>query len=166
MKFINSIKDKINLVSNKINDVKNKINDFKQKASNSIFVKIAYWFFMIFLWWPIKYTMILSKYTMILSYYLMIWPFLKILSIESESPNFSSPNTGKNINDTQTQKSTSALRGWEIQTYESNYWVRRTSGNDASANYISHRVQEIKNQNQGKRTRAIYTDTKQVIDIA
>lgn len=159
MGFFKSIKKNIDLVRNKINEIKQKIDNLKQTVKESTFAKIAYWFFMICFWWPVKYSFLFL-------YYVGIWPFIKLLGgVSSSDLNFSS--SSKNINDKMAPSSTaSSYKSWKIQVYQGSYWEDRASGNDPNPNYISHRVETIKKQNGGKKTRAIYRDSGQVIDIS
>ena len=135
-----------------------------QAISKSMPVKIIYYFFRYFLWLPFKYSMLLCYYT-------IVWPFLKILSFASESTEssessiFSNINTSNTVTPNKTQESRSSTTNYEIQTWEGSYWVTRRSGNSGST-IMSHEVGTVKEQNSGKRTRAISRDTGQVLDIA
>jgi len=159
MEFFKNIKKNIDLIRNKINEIKQKIDNLKQAAKDSIFTKIAYWFFMISFWWPVKYSFLFL-------YYVGIWPFIKLLGgVSSSDINFSS--SSRNPDDEMTSSSTtSSNKKWKIQVHQGSYWEDRATGDDPNPNYISSRVETIKKQNGGKKTRAIYMDSGQVIDIS
>lgn len=162
MEFFKNIKKNIDLIRNKIKEVKQKIDSFKQVAKDSIFTKIAYWFFMICIWWPVKYSFLFL-------YYLGIWPFIKLFgSVSSSNINFSSSSIDFDELDAKAAASStkSSNKKWKIQVYQGSYWEDRATGDDPNPNYISSRVETIKNQNGGKKTRAIYMDSGQVIDIS
>ena len=171
MEFFKNIKKNIDLITNKINEIKQKIDDFKQVAKDSIFTKIVYWFFMITIWWPMMYSFLFL-------YYLGIWPFLKILgglteagsdlSFDSSSPDSSSSDSSSSdsSNSRKRNKWTPPVRRpWKIQVYNSNYWSDVLNGDTPDHNYISQELQIKKMQNEGKKVRAIYRDTGEVIDI-
>ena len=159
MEFFKNIKKNIDLIRNKINEIKQKIDSFKQAAKDSIFTKIAYWFFMICVWWPVKYSFLFL-------YYLGIWPFIKLFGGGSSSNiNLSSSSSSSSI-DFDELDAKSSNKKWKIQVYQGSYWEDRATGDDPNPNYISSRVETIKKQNGNKKTRAIYMDSGQVIDIS
>jgi hypothetical protein len=159
--MVNKIKFLFKNLTNFFNKTKQSISATYQSISKSMPVKIIYYFFRYFLWLPIKYSMLLCYYT-------IVWPFLKILSFASESSEssiFSNINTSNTVTPNKTQESRSSTTNYEIQTWEGSYWVTRRSGNSGST-IMSHEVGTVKEQNSGKRTRAISRDTRQVLDIA
>ena len=161
MEFFKNIKEKIDLITNKINEIKQKIDDFKQVAKDSIFTKIVYWFFMITIWWPMKYSLLFL-------YYLGIWPFLKILGGLTEGtsdPSFDSSSSDSSNSRKSNKWTPPVRRPWKIQVYNSNYWSDVLNGDTPDHNYISQELQIKKMQNEGKKVRAIYRDTGEVIDI-
>ena len=158
MEFFKNIKKNIDLIRNKINEIKQKIDSFKQAAKDSIFTKIAYWFFMICVWWPVKYSFLFL-------YYLGIWPFIKLFG-GSSSSNINLSSSSSSSIDFDELDAKSSNKKWKIQVYQGSYWEDRATGDDPNPNYISSRVQTIKKQNGNKKTRAIYMDSGQVIDIS
>lgn len=163
MEFFKNIKKNIDLIANKINEIKQKIDDFKQMAKDSIFTKTAYWFFMICIWWPVKYSFLFL-------YYVGIWPFLKIMSFDTGSSNNYTgssddyDSSSNNLSESSKPRS-SDRRTWKIQFYNGSTWNDCLVGDSTSHNYISQQLQIKKQQNNGKKVRAIYADTNTVIDI-
>ena len=156
MEFLKNIKKNIDLVANKINEIKQKIDDLKQVAKDSIFTKTAYWFFMICIWWPVKYSFLFL-------YYVGIWPFLKIMTFDTgSSDNYNS--SSNNLSESSKPRS-SDRRTWKIQFFTGSTWNDCLVGDSTNHNYISQQLQIKKQQNNGKKVRAIYADTNTVIDI-
>ena len=165
--MINKIKSLFKNLTNFFNKTKQSISATYQSISatyqtisRSMPVKIIYYIFRYTLWLP-------TKYSMLLCYYMIVWPLLKILSFASESSEssiFSNINTSNAVTPNKTQESRSSITNYEIQTWEGTYWVTRRNGNSGST-IMSHEVGTVKEQNSGKRTRAISRDG-QVLDIA
>ena len=134
-----------------IKKIKQNINSFKSKTQsvlemikNNKITKAIYWISFIFLWWPVKFSFLFM-------YYIVIWPFVKIFGSSGSSSSGTSFLDGRR-------------RWWSVQVFERGMWFDRFTSQNEDKNYISTMVTKIHSQNSGKKIRAIYKDTGELIE--
>jgi len=131
-----------------------------------IFVRFLFFIlkflFTIFLFTIKAITLLPLKYIFKIIYYIFIWPVLRFFSaIGSGDVTLWKPNNDIKVSE---NKTVNRHRTWVIQTWEGTGWIDRSFSSNNNPNYISMEIDRIQKMNIGKRVRAIYKDTGQILD--